>query len=176
MRLRDRIEAVEGDITLLSVDAIVNAANAELIPGLGVDGAIRHAAGPQIDEDLRLIGGCAPGSAVITPGYNLPAQYAIHTVAPIWAGTAKAHEQNAVFGRCYQSALDLADANNIRTIAFPAIGTGAYRWPAGLAAKIALDIVAAHLRQCPQQTRVMFCCFVRADRERYEGLIARLSE
>ena len=176
LSLRGRIEAVEADITTLLVDAIVNATNAALTPGGGVDGTIRHKAGQQINDDLRAIGGCEPGNAVITPGYDLPAQYVIHTVAPIWAGPAKAKEQQAGLAHCYEMALELADANAIRTIAFPAIGTGAYRWPADIAARIAFETVAAHLRRCEQQTLVTFCCYVRADRERYDAMIARLSE
>ena len=176
MSLRDRIEAIEADITTLSVGAIVNAANAALLPGGGVDGAIRRKAGPELDQDLQAIGGCEPGNAVITPGYRLPAEYVIHAVAPIWAGSAKAREHEPLLARCYSMALELADANNIRTIAFPAIGTGAYRWPPDVAARIAFDAVAAHLRRCEQQTLVTFCCFARVDRERYDALIAHLSD
>jgi O-acetyl-ADP-ribose deacetylase len=176
MNLRDRMEAIEADITTLPIDAIVNAANAQLQPGGGVDGAIRRRAGADIDEDLAKIGGCQPGNAVITSGYLLPAKFVIHTVAPIWAGPAKADEQQAVFARCYDSVLALADQNEIATIAFPAIGTGAYRWPADLAAKLAFRRIVEHLRACPAQTLVSFCCFSRADRERYADMIAALRD
>jgi len=169
---RQRLEAIEADITTLAVDAIVNAANSALLPGGGVDGAIRRKAGQEIDEDLYLIGHCDPGSAVITNGYRLPASRVIHTVAPIWAGR---EDQKGVLARCYDSALQLADAHQIVSIAFPAIGTGAYGWPQDMAAKLAFDSVLAHLQHCEIQTRVIFCCFARSDRERYAALIAALS-
>jgi O-acetyl-ADP-ribose deacetylase (regulator of RNase III) len=170
--VRDRVEAIEVDITTLAVDAIVNAANSALLPGGGVDGAIRRKAGREIDEDLYRIGHCDPGAAVITAGYRLPASRVIHTVAPIWAGR---EDQKEVLARCYDSVLRLADAHQLRSIAFPAIGTGAYGWPADMAAKLAFDAVVAHLQNCAIQTRVIFCCFARGDRERYAALIASLS-
>ena len=176
MSLRDRLEAIEADITTLPCDAIVNAANAQLAHGGGVDGAIRRRAGPDMDEDLSRIGGCPPGNAVITSGYLLPAKFVIHTVAPIWAGPHGGDGQQETFARCYASVLALADENDIRTIAFPAIGTGAYRWPADLAARLALREVVEHLRKCDTQTLVSFCCFSRADRERYADLIDRLHD
>ena len=170
----ERMEAVEADITTLSVDAIVNAANSTLMPGGGVDGAIRRRAGRELDEDLATIGRCDEGEAVITAGYRLPSEYVIHTVAPIWAGAATRAAQEATLARCYANALRLADENNVRTIAFPSIGTGAYRWPPDVAARIAFDTIAQHLKACETQTLVMFCCFARADRERYAALIANL--
>src|SRR5688572_28173604 len=139
MNLRDRLEAIEADITTLPVDAIVNAANSALQPGAGVDGAIRQRAGPDLDDDLSKIGALAPGSAVITSGYLMPAKFVIHAVAPIWAGPAKAQEQQKLFSGCYEQALKLADDNEVLSIAFPSIGTGAYRWPADLAAKLAFQ-------------------------------------
>ena len=171
-----RLEAVEADITTLPIDAIVNAANSALVPGGGVDGAIRKRAGHELNEDLSRIGRCEEGEAVITAGYKLAAEYVIHTVAPIWAGAAKRIEQEAALTRCYANALKLADENNIRTIAFPAIGTGAYRWPPDVPARIAFDAVAKHLKACEMQTLVTFCCFARADRERYAEMIAALRE
>jgi O-acetyl-ADP-ribose deacetylase (regulator of RNase III) len=166
-----RFEALEADITTLGVDAIVNAANAALMPGGGVDGAIRRKAGRALDDDLYAIGHLDEGEAVITPGYRLPASRVIHTVAPIWAGR---EDQKPILARCYENALALADTHQIRTIAFPAIGTGAYGWPADVAAAIAFDTVAAHAKACAIQTRIIFCCFSRADYERYAALIARL--
>jgi len=174
MALKDRLDAIEADITTLNVDAIVNAANSALLPGGGVDGAIRRRAGAELDQELRDIGGCTEGTAVITPGYRLPCAYVIHTVAPIWAG--KQAGQNEALARCYESALKLAQANNIRSIAFPAIGTGAYRWPADTAAKIAFDTVVNHLRKSEIPAAVTFCCFSRVDRERYADLIAGLRD
>lgn len=174
--LADRLEAVEGDITMLAVDAIVNAANAALMRGGGVDGAIRKRAGAEIEHELAGFGGCEEGRAVITSGYQLPAAWVIHTVAPIWGGRSAGPAQEPLLARCYESVLALADENGVRTIAFPAIGTGAYRWPADVAAKIAFDTVVAHLRACEAQTMVTFCCFTRADRERYADMIAALRE
>ena len=170
--LRSRLEAIEADITTLHVDAIVNAANAALMPGGGVDGAIRRKAGRELDEDLYRIGHCNEGEAVITPGHRLPASRVIHTVAPIFAGHA---DQDSILARCYESALQLADTYRLRTIAFPAIGTGAYGWPADRAARIAFDAVGAHLGRCAIQTRIVFCCFSGADRNRYAALISSRS-
>ena len=135
MGIASRIEAIEADITTLAVDAIVNAANAALMPGGGVDGAIRRKAGREIDEDLYAIGHCNEGEAVITRGYRLPASRVIHTVAPIWAGV---EDQNPILARCYEAALALADTHQLRSIAFPSIGTGAYGWPPDVAAKTRL--------------------------------------
>ena len=174
--VRDRLEAVEADITTLALDAIVNAANSALMPGGGVDGAIRRKAGRALDEHLYRIGGCDEGEAIVTPGYALPAKHVIHTVAPIWAGSAASEERERLLARCYENALIRADEHAIRTIAFPAIGTGAYRWPADVAAGIALNAVVGHLRRCALQSRVIFCCFARADRERYESMIEKLGE
>lgn len=169
--LGSRLSAIRADITTLKVDAVVNAANAELFPGGGVDGAIRKAAGPEIDAALAKIGWCEPGDVVITPGFKLPAKWAIATVAPIYHGSA---DQNAVLVRCYERSLALADQHNIATIAFPCIGTGVYGWPGDLAAQLAFDAVAKHLAACARQTMVTFCCFNDADRARYDNLIANL--
>ena len=174
MEIADRLEAIESDITTLSIDAIVNAANSRLLPGGGVDGAIRKRAGRELDDDLRLIGFCAEGDALITPGYRLPSAHVIHTVAPVWAGGKERPAQEQTLARCYANALKVADENNIRTIAFPSIGTGAYRWPADVAARIAFDTVVRHLESSETQSMVTFCCFARADRERYAAMIAAL--
>jgi O-acetyl-ADP-ribose deacetylase (regulator of RNase III) len=168
-----RLEAIEADITTLSVDAIVNAANAPLLPGGGVDGAIRRKAGRELDEDLYRIGRCEEGGAVMTPGYRLPASRVIHTVAPIWAGR---EAQKQTLARCYASVLALADDYRLSTIAFPAIGTGAYGWPGDVAAQIAFDAVTAHLAACDIQTRVIFCCFSSTDRSRYAALISGIEQ
>ena len=167
-----RIEAIEADITTLDVDAIVNAANARLLPGGGEDGAIRRKAGAKLDAALAKIGRCQPGSAVITSGFELPARYLIHTVAPIWEGGADREDQERIFRRCYRSVLRLADENALASIAFPAIGTGAYGWPAERAAEMAVEEVRAHLRAGGRQNRVIFCCFSREDGERYRALLA----
>jgi len=174
--LASRLEAIEADITTLQADAIVNAANSALMPGGGVDGAMRRKAGREIDEDLYRIGHCTEGEAIITRGYGLPSSRVIHTVAPIWAGGIANAGQEARLARCYDSVLVLADTHQLRTIAFPAIGTGAYGWPADIAAKLALERVTTHLAACAIQTRIIFCCFSRADRERYTNLIANLRD
>jgi O-acetyl-ADP-ribose deacetylase len=168
-----RIEAIEADITRLELDAIVNAANAPLVPGGGVDGAIRRAAGREIDEALARIGRCSPGTSVITAGYRLPARHVIHTVAPVWSGGGT--DEEAVFSACYSSALKLADENGIATIAFPAVGTGAYGWPQARASELAFAAVVRHLRQGGLQSRVIFCCFAKGDRERYAKLAGELT-
>ena len=167
--MKERLEVLQADITTLQLDAIVNAANARLLHGGGVDGAIRRAAGNEINEDLERIGFCAPGSAVLTFGYRLPASYVIHTVAPIWQGGSE--EEERLLASCYSSALKLADQNDIRTIAFPAIGTGAYGWPGERAAELAFGAVTAHLAAGGKQDRVIFCCFSAEDRDRYARLI-----
>jgi O-acetyl-ADP-ribose deacetylase len=174
--LHTRLDVIEADITTLQADAIVNAANSALMPGGGVDGAIRRKAGRGMDEDLYRIGRCAEGEAVITRGYGLPASRVIHTVAPIWAGGISNAGQEATLARCYDNVLALADRHQLRTIAFPAIGTGAYSWPAEVAAKLALESVTGHLAACAIQTRIIFCCFSRADRMRYADLIANLRD
>ena len=174
--VRARLEAIQADITTLQLDAIVNAANSALMPGGGVDGAIRRKAGREMDEELYGIGHCAEGDAVITRGYRLLASRVIHTVAPIWAGGISNARQEATLARCYDSALALADTHQLRSIAFPAIGTGAYGWPADVAANLALERARAHLADCEIQTRIVFCCFSRADRMRYADLIANLRD
>jgi O-acetyl-ADP-ribose deacetylase (regulator of RNase III) len=168
--MKDHLEVLQADITTLRFDAIVNAANARLLHGGGVDGAIRRAAGSEINEDLERIGYCAPGSSVLTFGYRLPASYVIHTVAPVWQGIGDDEER--LLASCYSSALKLADENDIRSIAFPAIGTGAYGWPAERAAELAFAAVTTHLTAGGRQDRVIFCCFNADDAARYERLIA----
>jgi O-acetyl-ADP-ribose deacetylase (regulator of RNase III) len=163
-------EAIQADITTLAVDAIVNAANEPLIMGGGVDGAIRRKAGFEMEMDLRRIGRCPTGCAVITPGWNLPADYVIHTVAPIWRNGDE--EEERLLASCYSSALTLADERDIRSIAFPAIGTGAYGWPAKRASEIAFDTVTKHFARGGKQDRIIFCCFSAEDCERYAKLIA----
>jgi O-acetyl-ADP-ribose deacetylase (regulator of RNase III) len=171
MDIAGRVRAIYADITTLKVDAIVNAANAELFPGGGVDGAIRKAAGQAMEAELFQIGWCDPGNVVVTSGYNLPAKWAIHTVAPIYSADTG---QEPVFARCYENALKGADEREVATIAFPCIGTGIYGWPADLAARLAFEAVVAHLNACAKQSLVTFCCFSDADRARYAALIAGL--
>jgi O-acetyl-ADP-ribose deacetylase (regulator of RNase III) len=166
--VKDRLQSIRADITTLQVDVIVNAANAQLLPGGGVDGAIRRAGGPKLNEQLARIGYCAPGASVLTPGYRLPARFVIHTVAPVWRGGDEGEER--LLASCYSSALKLADDNDIVSIAFPAIGTGAYGWPAKRAAELAFEAVTQHLSRGGKQ-QVIFCCFSTEDQERYAKLI-----
>lgn len=176
MSIKSRIEAIRADITTLAVDAIVNAANAQLLPGGGVDGAIRRAAGPALTEETSRIGCCPTGTAVITGGYGLPAKHVIHTAAPIWNAGTREDEQDGLLSSCYTSALKLADAHDIKTIAFPTIGTGIYGWPPEHAARIAFDAAVRHLAGGGKQTKAIFCCFSDADRTRYAKLISSLSK
>jgi O-acetyl-ADP-ribose deacetylase len=146
------------DITTLSVDAIVNAANRSLLGGGGVDGAIHRAAGPELLAECRTLGGCDTGSAKITRGYRLPAKHVIHAVGPVWHGGAS--NEDELLASCYRVALDLAAANNLASIAFPAISTGIYSFPPDRAARIAVGTVASQLSAAPRTiSRVVFCCF-----------------
>ncbi|MEE8548240.1 MAG: O-acetyl-ADP-ribose deacetylase, partial [Alphaproteobacteria bacterium] len=141
--MSERIEIVAADITKLELDAIVNAANTSLLGGGGVDGAIHRAAGPELGDECRTLGGCSTGEAKITKGHGLPADWVIHTVGPVWHG-GKADEDQLLAG-CYRNSLELARQHQIRSIAFPSISTGAYRFPFERAAKIAIETVAAFL-------------------------------
>jgi O-acetyl-ADP-ribose deacetylase (regulator of RNase III) len=171
--IRDVLSAIEADISSLDISCIVNAANEPLIMGGGVDGAIRRKAGPKMETELRRIGSCPTGEAVLTRGHRLPANYVIHTVAPIWETRAGSNEENIrLLAGCYCNSLALARANGISEIAFPCIGTGIYGWPADLAAGIAFGTVVDFLNKQGGLWRVVFCCFSVADRNRYAKLIA----
>jgi len=152
-----RIRLERGDITRLSVDAIVNAANSSLLGGGGVDGAIHRAAGPGLLAECRTIGGCPPGEARLTRGYLLPAGQVIHTVGPVWRGGNSG--EHAILASCYRSSLAIAQDRRFRAIAFPAIATGIYGFPREAAARIALGAVRAHLTENTMPERVIFVCF-----------------
>ena len=162
----DRIEVVEGDITKLAVDAIVNAANTTLLGGGGVDGAIHRAAGPGLYEECRTLGGCPTGEARITGGYDLPAKYVIHTVGPVWHGGA--HNEDELLASCYRNSLRLAAENGIKSIAFPAISTGVYRFPLDRATSIAVREARDFLHDHPTIEKVTFVCFGSSARDAYE--------
>ena len=151
------IDVIEADIATLEVDAIVNAANETLLGGGGVDGAIHRAAGPELLAECKSLGGCPTGEAKLTPGYNLPAKYVIHTVGPVWRGGSV--NEKTLLANCYQHSLEIARDNDVNEIAFPAISTGAYRFPGELAAEIATRTVAIFLKQSEPPKKVIFCCF-----------------
>jgi len=151
------IEIVAGDITTLAVDAIVNAANASLLGGGGVDGAIHRAAGPKLREACRALGGCAVGEAKITPGFNLPAAHVIHTVGPVWQGGGE--NEDELLARCYRDSFALAEEYELAIVAFPAISTGAYGFPLARAAHIAVGETLGFLREHELPKRVIFVCF-----------------
>lgn len=152
-----RIEVIQGDITDQDVDAIVNAANSSLLGGGGVDGAIHRAAGRQLLDECRTLGGCPTGEAKITKGYNLPARHVIHTVGPVWRGGA--HGEAELLANCYRNSLALAAAHGLRTIAFPAISTGIYSYPLDEATTIAITQTRGFLATHPDIERVTFVCF-----------------
>lgn len=160
-----RIIVRRGDITTLAVDAIVNAANSSLLGGGGVDGAIHNAAGPELLRECQTLGGCPTGEARITRGYRLPARHVIHAVGPVWRG-GNARE-DALLASCYRSALRLAVEYGLRSIAFPAISTGIFRFPAERAARIATAEVTGFLLEEPRLERVIFCCFDAATMAHY---------
>ncbi len=155
--MKDRIQIVEGDITKQDVDAIVNAANESLLGGGGVDGAIHRAAGPALLEECRMLGGCPTGEAKITKGHRLPARHVIHTVGPRWRDGKR--DEDDLLASCYRNSLSLAAAHKLRSIAFPSISTGAYRFPLERATRIAVREVCDFLKGNTLPEKVVFVCF-----------------
>ncbi len=170
----NRIEIIRRDITTLEVDAIVNAANESLLGGGGVDGAIHRAAGPELLVECRKLGGCRTGDAKITAGYLLPAAHVIHTVGPVWRGGSAG--EDALLAGCYRRSLEVALENGLGTIAFPAISTGVYGFPAARAASIAVRTVASFLAETPSISRVVFCCFSEDSAELHREAVRRLAQ
>nr|WP_249789883.1 O-acetyl-ADP-ribose deacetylase [Bradyrhizobium sp. BRP20] len=165
------LEVIVADITTLGVDAIVNAANTSLLGGAGVDGAIHDAAGPELLAECQTLGGCPTGDAKITKGYRLPARYVIHAVGPVWHGGTRG--EAAALRSCYRGALELSQANGLTSLAFSAISTGVYRFPADQAAKIAVHAAIEALPAAPLVAHVIFCCFSEASAALHSDVLAR---
>ena len=173
VKMKEKIKIVQDDITKLKVDAIVNAANNSLLGGGGVDGAIHRAAGPKLLEETRKIGGCPTGEARVSNGYDLPARWVIHTVGPVWKGGARNEE--ALLADCYKSSLLAAAEKGARTVAFPAISTGVYRFPLKKATEIAITETRRFLENDKRLDQVIFVCFGETAFNTYQEVFSTIS-
>jgi O-acetyl-ADP-ribose deacetylase len=165
------IRAIRGDITTLAVDAVVNAANSTLLGGGGVDGAIHYAAGPELLDECRRLGGCPTGEARLTRGYRLPARWIIHTVGPVWKGGTRG--ESTLLAACYENSLRLAADNQLRSVAFPAISTGAYAYPLKLATEVAVASVRGFLAGYTDFNEIVFCCYSGEDIATYKRALGQ---
>lgn len=163
------MKTILADITTLELDAIVNAANSRLLGGGGVDGAIHHAAGPDLLSECETLGGCRAGNSKITKGYRLPAKFVIHTVGPIWHGGKNKEEEK--LASCYQTAIQLCLDHQLRSVAFPCISTGVYRFPKDRAAEIAVHTCSEFSRDNDNSPEITFCCFAKDDHQIYQQLL-----
>lgn len=171
--MNTRLKIIQGDITTVKVEAIVNAANQSLLGGGGVDGAIHRAAGPELLAECRTLHGCRTGEAKLTKGYKLPAKYVIHTVGPIYRDGH--HGEPELLADCYRHSLQLAEEKGIRSVAFPSISTGVYGYPIEDAARIALHEILTFLDGHPDMQEVIMCCFSRRDYDIYQATLERLT-
>lgn len=169
-----KLEAVQADITTLSVETIVNAANTSLLGGGGVDGAIHRAAGPNLLEECRALNGCNTGNAKITSGYNLPARFVIHTVGPVWHGGN--NNEDELLKYCYLNSMKLALENDVKSIAFPSISTGIYRFPFERACRIAVSTASDFIKENESIERVIFACFSDSDFTTYKRILKEFVE